>query len=258
VPANDVTVMEVAELGLTASRPAGPIAAGDPLPVTVTLANRGPATARDLRVALQSSPGTIVRWTATHGSVVEEDQGHWSVGALAPGATATLRYDLFDPGLQGGSFPSGPYLASAGTFDLDTRDDVAPIDLGSSPEGTADLALAAEVRPADDPSQRLVRVTVTNTGPAPADGRETYSVLTFTPGRGEIVTATASSAAWACSFQFMNVWSCYSSEGLPAGAGVTVEFLVQGIFEPDTGTLEVTGAPLPESELTDNRITVAL
>jgi hypothetical protein len=199
VAANDTTTLEIAELGLTAGRPPGPVAEGAPLPVTVTVTNRGPATARNVQVALQSGPGTVVRATATHGEIRDEDQAYWHLDALTPGATATLRYDLIDPYLQGGSFASGISLRGAATLDLDFRDNVALVDLGSSPEGTTDLTVSAEVRPTADPAQRVVRATVANVGSAPTDARDVASQVRFSPGDSEIVSATVSSPAWSCS-----------------------------------------------------------
>jgi hypothetical protein len=172
---------------------------------------------------------------------------------LAPGVTATLHYDLLDPYVQGGSFPRAVAVTAAGTLDLDYRDSVAPLDLGSSPEGTTDLTVTAEVRPTDDPEQRIVRATITNAGAAPTDAREVGSQLHFSPGSSGILSVTASSPAWSCYFD-----NCYSAESLPAGASVTVDFLIQGVFTPDTGTLELSGSPLPEVDLLNNRITVPL
>ena len=149
-------VPRVADLALTVSAPVAAVA-GQPLGATVTVANTGSDPAGG--VAVSTAFGGLALDLATPGQgTFQAATGLWQVGALPPGAQATLAVTLRAP--AAGAFSPGAEVVALDAFDSDS-------------------APANGVAGEDDQAAATVTAAAAAVTPPPAAGRRAAERVTL-------------------------------------------------------------------------------
>ncbi len=107
------------DLALTQTANAPKVAPGQPALVTITVRNQGPVPASGVTVADPVPPGLVVISASTAQGSYDAASGAWSVGALAPAASAVLKLTI-GPGSPPTTAPSAvgtPTVAPTATAD---------------------------------------------------------------------------------------------------------------------------------------------
>jgi uncharacterized repeat protein (TIGR01451 family) len=222
-----------ADVALTAAP--GPAAAqvGQPLTNTFTVSNAGPSAATDVTFDSPLPAGaTLATAGASQGSCAPAGAGaHCTLGALAPGAAATVTMTLLPS--QAGSLAASPSV-SADEFDPAPANNQAPA--VTLVTGIADLVVTLTGPAATAPAGGLVAhtVRVVNGGPSPAAA---VTATVQLPAGAPLVSATPSQGA--CSAAASTLVCALG--GLASGAAATVRVVVRPAA-PGPLTLEATVA----------------
>lgn len=215
-----------ADLEVRAYRAPGGEPSGAPVDYRIEVQNRGPAAATDVVVSLESSAQN--EWVPSLGSV--ENGSSWNIVSLAPGQTATLT----------GSAAVGSERAftsasvAARTVDLNPENEAVELLLDPAPQGTADLQVTSlQAYPGAGETQRVLRATVTNTGPAASLPGEHQGIYLFVTQLVDArLTAVRSlSPGWTCSVELPS--GCATMEPVAVGAALSFEIVLEGTF-PDS------------------------
>ncbi|HEY6562645.1 MAG TPA: choice-of-anchor Q domain-containing protein [Polyangiaceae bacterium] len=211
-----------ADLEVSVARAATPLPETTPVPFSMRVTNHGPGPAERVSVRVyQSGEGATLTFSPDRGLVVPEPESQvfvWSLDSLAVGESATLQ------GTTLGIWMT--YEATSDGVDFNGSNNRGNLDLRPAPNGAADLLVEnVQILPGANAQERRVRATVRNAGPAAITVNEfnelriDFVTVHLADARAESSSTTA--PGWTCSFS-----RCYSTEPLPAGATVPVEFVV--------------------------------
>jgi len=119
----DGVSLEVADLELFVAASAEQMTVGETATITVTVANRGDATAPDVQIAGPITSASIpegLRLTAASSETgaFDPEKGLWYIGELVPGQEAALHIDFLV--MAEGSYAFLSEVASAGIDDVDS------------------------------------------------------------------------------------------------------------------------------------------
>lgn len=238
---------------------------GSTVSFTITVSNAGPARTTDLRVLDQLPVGlTFVSYTASQGTYSTAASGSipaytWRVGALAPGASATLVMNATVTGTT--PTTNTAQVSYSDVYDPDStpnnsvagEDDQASVTITPSPDlqvtKTASGSFAVGVNAA-------YTLRVNNAGSASTSG--TYTVTDVLPAGLGYVSATGT--GWSCSNASGTV-TCSSSTLIAPGAAnpnlITLTVLPAAAAAPQvTNSASVSGGGEPASLNGNNTSTV--
>ncbi len=162
-----VPVARSADLSVTKTGPTEPVAAGGTVQYTVRVANVGPSEAVGVVVAEQPAPGLTVTGATTATGSWDAGAATWTVGTLAPGATATLTVTART--LVDGTLGNTVTVTSA-TPDPDGADDSATATVTALPSADLSITKTPSVDPLPQGGAVTYTMTVRNAGPSTADG----------------------------------------------------------------------------------------
>jgi hypothetical protein len=163
---------------------------------------------------------------------------------LNPGESAELQ------GLSRASIATTLDLSAQTEDDDVSANDYMKLPIGPSPFGSADLQLTSiETRPGANAGEYVLRVTITNTGPATHEDPSTFAAVQADdhPVFSTVtVRGTAVTPGWTCGTPIY----CYTSAPFAAGASAVIDFAVSGRddwlrFDVESG--QRVPDPLPEN-----------
>ena len=235
---------------------------GDTVTFTVSLRNNGPEASTgsvvlDQMVAGLDIQNPVTDITASSGTPTYDPATrkiNWSVANLAAGATVTLTIKA--KVTLGTALSNTASITSAGTFDADTANNTATVNLDVQ---AADLsvdksAVVVDLTPAGrpdepDPGDHLVyTVTVTNKGPKAASNVKVTDLL---PSNGiSYVSHAASQGSYTVGTGIWDIGSLTS--GQVVTLTVTMNVVDFGLF---FNTASITSASPPDPDTTNNTTT---
>ena len=207
---------------------------GDTVTFTVTVTNSGPGEATGVQVSDGLPAGlTLVSSTPSQG-IYSPDTGVWEVGALAPGAAATLAVAARVE--QAGEVTNVATRTVADQFDPDPSNNAGGVTLTGQP--SADIQVLQTV---DNPAPNVddtVRLTLTvrNAGPSDATGVQVTDLL---PAGLTLVSATPSQGTYTTG---TGVWDIAA---LAHGASVTLAIVAT---VTQAGTLTILASKTAQGE----------
>lgn len=166
VPGLQPLTVVAADIEVSASRSAAPTAPGAAVEFSIDVTNKRGGTAREIRVAL---PGPRQFYATPSQGALQTDpasgQAIWLIPSLAPGQKVSLT------GTASGELSgSGTVSVTSQTIDLNGTNDAVYVDTAAAPLGGADVRIVSvEQRPSSRATEHILRVTVTNQGPAAAE-----------------------------------------------------------------------------------------
>jgi uncharacterized repeat protein (TIGR01451 family) len=142
---------------------------------TITVTNNGPSNATGVQVADVLPAG--VTYVSDDGGAGAYSAGVWTIGNLAPGASATLHITTSVNLGTAGSTITNTAVVSATTPDSNTANNTASA--STNPVANADLDVTKSVNNATpvEGSNVVWTITVTNNGPSNATGVQVADVL---------------------------------------------------------------------------------
>ena len=236
-----------ADLSATIADAPDPVAPGENLSYTITIANAGPsdATTATLADTLPAGTGFVsltaaAGWTCTTPAVGAGGDIDCSIATLGAGANASFMLVVaVDAGAVPGAIIDNTVTAGSATADPNAGNDAATASttVGS---GSADLSVA--IADAPDPvapgANLTYTITVANAGPAAA----TTAALTDTLPSGTSFVSLAAPAGWTCTTPAVGAAGSVDCANPSFAVGNAVFTLVAAVDAGASGTLANTAS----------------
>ncbi|MBP3791671.1 MAG: DUF11 domain-containing protein [Methanobrevibacter sp.] len=161
--ADNVTAVPVVDLVITKTVDKTSVLVGDNVTYTITVTNKGPSTATDVKVAEKLSD--LVKLAE---KVDGYDGSVWTVGTLAKGETKTLK--LVVTVISNGTIPNSVSVTSKENDTNKTNNNASAPDVDAKPLVILNITKTVDVKSANVGENVTYTITVTNNGLSDATG----------------------------------------------------------------------------------------
>ena len=243
-----VPLIPAADLSVTKTTSTPRVAAGGQARFAVVVRNDGPSWADAVSVLEEPDPALGLTSATPDTGTWSTDDDTWSVGALAPGAVATLQVTAL--ALVDGT-ASNAVTASSPTPDPDAADLVARAPVVITPSADLAIAKSVDVDPLPQNGRASYTISVTNAGPSTAAG---ITVSDDLPAG--LADAETSSAG--CTVVGASLRCTVASLAAGAAASVVVSALVDPTAVPEAITNTATvAATTDDPDPSDNSASIS-